>query len=795
MSVLVAAGLGLVPQNGVSCAGGDADPKDYFTSFFSRKASGADESYRPFYYTLVRNFYDADESSGMESQPNAALVNEWSRYCGGTSTSDTRDVLFRYDLPTLERLHNTNDALPDSLRNNACAVYLAGKTDAVDYLLFAKKMELLTSNGSDWDAPARDSAQMVAMAGRARQLHASAGTDFLRTRYAFQVCKSEFYAERFAKCIEAYDRLFRVETGSEVQTLALSYKAGALFRLGRKEEAAYAFSRVFAATSHDRRGSFLGFLWSSNNADSSLRERYAAQARTPKEKAALIGLFGMYGETPATGVLEQVYALDKQSPLLPLLASREISKLEEQYLSPMIGHQLWQEAPTAMERKAQLESGKLRAAALAHILERFAADANVEQRAFYAAGAAYLYLLDEQWNASRTQLAAAEQLQPSAAQQDQLKMLRLLLAANEPRRLTAREEDALLPATEWLISRARTDDEYRPFLRDFFSELLHTRYVAQGDTVRANLAIGVGDLHFLSGGSNAWWNGNGTTYLHERLTAAQTEKLYALLNAPATPWERFMATHASINRNTVVETIGTGHLREGNYAKAIEWLERADSLEPMQGTVYDADWNDKPVNVDPFHDYLNDWQRYGKRLPQPYTKLTFARKMQELHQKALVSAATEDIAKANYELANAYYNMSQYGNAWMAVSWSRGSSDWNEGGYKTAWEKDFFEVNRARKHYAEALRWSKNREFKAACHFMMAKCAQKQIPRPSWSSRHTYEEMERRETAFQKKFRNNALFPAFVKEYGSTKFYQYTYKRCSYLRDFVKKQKTVSKKK
>jgi hypothetical protein len=37
------------------------------------------------------------------------------------------------------------------------------------------------------------------------------------------------------------------------------------------------------------------------------------------------------------------------------------------------------------------------------------------------------------------------------------------------------------------------------------------------------------------------------------------------------------------------------------------------------------------------------------------------------------------------------------------------------------------------------------------------------------------------------KFRNNPMFPGFVKGYGNTKFYNYTFTRCSYLRDFVKK--------
>ncbi|RYY84539.1 MAG: hypothetical protein EOO15_19150, partial [Chitinophagaceae bacterium] len=781
LSVSAAALLGLVPQNGVSCAGGDADPKDYFTSFFSRKASGADESYRPFYYTLVRTFYDQEELDYdvPPPAPNASLADDWSRYCGNAPKAATETLLFRYSLPTLEAIRQgaISGVLPDSVQGNEAVRYLVSRKDeeALDYLLFAKRSELLTYSPSDWEVPERDSTLLQGMSNRALVLSRSTGNHFLRERYAFQAVKCNFYSGRFEYCIDAYDRYFADAANGPLRAQAISYKAGALYRLNRNKEAAYAFSQAFGATTHNRRGNFLGFLWSTQNADSSLRDAYVAQGRNNREKADLLGLFSLYGEAPAVKGMQQVYRLDPASPLLPLLASREISKLEEQYLSPLMGHQVWSEAPTAMERKKQLTEGRLRAAVLAKTLAGFGADSTLERRAYYAAGAAYLYLLDQQWDASRTQLGVAERSQPSAAQQDQLKMLRLLLAANEPRQLTAKEEEALLPSAKWLVEKARTDAEYRPFLRDFFGEVLHNRYRAQGDAARANLALGFSDLKFMPEGNGAWWAGSGTSYLHDKLDATETQKLYNIMKTPATGWERFLVQNASFNRNTVIESMGTAYLREGNYAKAIEWLEQADSLEKMQGTLYDSDWNAITVNVDPFHDYLNDWQRYEKKLSTAYTKLTFAEKMEELHQRSKVLGSKEEIAKAYYQLGNAYYNMSQYGNAWMAVSWNRGSSDWNEGGYQTAWEKDFFGVYRARDHYALAYKWTSNREFKAACYFMMAKCAQKQLARPAWSSNLSYEEIQRRDAVFLRKFKNNELFPGFVKEFGNTKFYQYTY--------------------
>ncbi|RYY94988.1 MAG: hypothetical protein EOO11_16775 [Chitinophagaceae bacterium] len=781
LSASVAALLGLVPQNGISCAGGDEDPQDYFTSFFSRAASGADPSYRPFYYTMVRSFYDSEDPADSGESVNAAVLEEWQRYCGGARQGDVTKLVMTSTRAGLSALRDglSKGRLPADYQQNSAATALLRmhKTEAVEYLQLAKEIEGLTSGASSaWDeAPPRDSAALVRQMQAAGMAGAVSADPFLKPRWAFLSCKAAFYANRYADCLRLYDKGFPQEGSAAVQPLALSYKGGALFRLNRNREAAYAFSKAFSATAYNRRGNFLGFLWSTHYADSTLRAAYVAEGRNGREQAALTGLFGLYGEAPALRNLQEVYRLDPASPLLPLLASREISKVEEQYLAPLMGRTYigYREEPAPAELRKQRAEGRARAATLARILAGFSNDSTLRQRAYYAAGAGYMYLLDERYDASRSQLAAAETLKPSGKQQDQLRMLRLLIAANEPKQLSAGEEAALLPAVQWLTAKAKTDDEYAPFLRNFFSELLVKRYTAQGDRARANLALAVGSY--------------GTDYLHNELTAGETQRLYRMVDAPATPWERFLTQKATINRNGVIESLGTAYLREGKYAQAIEWLQRADSLPKMQGSVYDADWNETTVNVDPFFDYLNDRQRYEKRLPQAYTKLTFARKMKELHDKAARSTDPDSLAQVNYRLGSAYYNMSQYGNAWMAVSWDRSGADWNEGDYKTAWQKDFFGVHRARQYYEQAYKAARNRDFKAACYFMMAKCTQKALPRPSWNNL-IYEQWEQKNAEFEVKFRNNPMFPGFVKDFGDTKFYQYTYKRCSYLRDFVQQQ-------
>ena len=95
-------------------------------------------------------------------------------------------------------------------------------------------------------------------------------------------------------------------------------------------------------------------------------------------------------------------------------------------------------------------------------------------------------------------------------------------------------------------------------------------------------------------------------------------------------------------------------------------------------------------------------------------------------------------------------------------------------------------------YYQKAYELTANKEFKAACLFMVAKCAQRQIPRPSFDY-NRYEAYEQATAVFQQKFQNNPLFQKFKTEFGTTRFYQYAYNRCSYLRDYIKQTRSLSK--
>jgi hypothetical protein len=795
LSVFISALCLSFPQNLIGCAD-SGDPHDYYTSFFSRDLND-NGTYRPFYYTSLLTFYDDWDWDTETNYDNDLVISEWKTYSGTkASTKDVVDFIYgatEKDIGSLLQHLSTNKTLhaPDSFQKNPLTqCFITKKAVApVAYLAFAKKIESISTTGSEWEAlPPRDSLQLNAYLAEADRLFTATTDAFLKTKYAFLRCKVAFYNNRFADCIKWYDNYFPITTTSAVHNLALSYKAGSLYHLGKRKEAAYAFAKAFQLADYKKKKNYLGFLWATDRCKPELREEYISIAKTNEDKALMQALFAMHGMPSETASIEKVYAWDPSSPLLPLIAIREISKIEEQYLTPMLDKEAGEPYYYHWgDGKDDSVAQKKNISNLIPFLERLYKEGKAVNRELYVTGAAYLSFINKDYNKAKASVQEANKIATSPKIKDQLQLINLLIAVNEKETIDSKTENAILPSLNWLVQKAKSDEDYKVFSRSFFYQILGQQYQQQKDGYKAALAYGVADMAFLEKGADGYTPTGGLEYIRNKMETAQLVQLNQTLRSTTNPFEQFLVKHTSITNEQVIDVIGTSYLRDHDFTKAIEWLGKASKKEPIVASNYNYN-TDKEViiNVNPLHDYLNDWQRYDKPVAKPYTKLSLAQKLLELQQKADTAQNTETKAKTYYQLASAYYNMSYYGNSWNAVAYDRSGSDWNTGNYGTTWQKEYYGVYKAKNYFQKAYTLSKDKEFKAAAFFLMAKCVQRQLPVPTYNY-NNYEQYEKDQLAFQAKFQNNALFPQFTKEFGSTKFYQYTYNRCSYLRDFVSK--------
>ena len=246
------------------------------------------------------------------------------------------------------------------------------------------------------------------------------------------------------------------------------------------------------------------------------------------------------------------------------------------------------------------------------------------------------------------------------------------------------------------------------------------------------------------------------------------EKLYALLNTKQpTKFESYLFKHTSVNKKDVIDFAGTSYLREYQYSKAISWFNKSTDKKSLA------------IYSNPFIDLLYDREeKFPSEVKFITTKLAFAQEMLRLQKTAVTDKA--NAARYYYKIALGMYNMTYYGHAWELVQYDRsGSEDCNTPENATGFQKEYYHCFKAKAFFEKALNAGTDKNFKARCLFMMAKCAQKQVYQPGY-----YEDNSDSWPAYK----NNKYFPQFVKQYCNTAFYKEAFNSCSYLRDFVKKK-------
>jgi hypothetical protein len=769
-------------MNGIPC-GPTEEPHDYYTTFFSNRA-GTDAGQKPFYYTALLKFYD-DEDYNKDSVNNR-LVEEWCKYGKGSNKKDGIKMLYSTsvsDLTFLAESIKHSTPLPASLSRNTLAesLWKNKKIEAANYLVFAKIVESFTTM-KEWEAPVLDSVTLGIYLKEANKSYNASKDPFIKTKYVFQMCKLAFYDGHNLDCIRVYNEYFTDNT-SAVKELALRYKAGSEFKLGRNKESAYSFSKAFAITKQFRKANFEGFLWATKFCDQSLLREYTAICKNDKEKAVMTAMFGLYGTSYHLEVINKVYEMDPLCPLLPLLATREINKLEEQYFTPLLSKQKggkslylnWDMADEKGKTK-QISEGSRQVENTAILFQKISKDQRLSNRSFYGVATAYLRFMRRDNEMAKSILERLQDEKMDEKLSSQMHLVSLLIGLNETSIISPEREAILLPDIQWLVQKAKGNEEYTMFARNLFSEILAQKYEQQGDPYKAALAYGMAEKY------------TAVNFIQNEMNTANLVKLYKLQSKPSTTAEKYFVTHSSLKRDDVVDMLGTSYLRDHNYTKAIEWLSKESKHERLTEEVYNYNTStSSAVFVNPFYDYLNDWQRLDKGVSVPYTKLSLAKELLAIIKK-INDRTTPNKSQLYYQYASALYNMSFYGNSWDAVAYFRSSDEWNDANYNLKWQKEYYGVFEAAKYYHQAYLTATDKEFKAACLFMEAKCIQKQVQRPGYDYSGNYDIYKKAYSAFEYKFFNNPLFGKFKEEFGSTKYYQYVYNRCSYLRDYVNRK-------
>jgi hypothetical protein len=240
-------------------------------------------------------------------------------------------------------------------------------------------------------------------------------------------------------------------------------------------------------------------------------------------------------------------------------------------------------------------------------------------------------------------------------------------------------------------------------------------------------------------------------------------------SAAKTPYMKLLTADISGNVTyDLYDLLGSTYLREHNYNAAINTFK---NIPRSKLKLVPHDWGTE-MHSNPFLDRLHDFpKKYDSVAARGYTKLRFAKRMAKL--RKLVRADPKNAARYYYIMATGLYSTSFYSNAWYYISYTNTSYD-RDRKPEEYYDADFLNTSNAQIYFLKARALSNNKEFKARCTFMAAKCHQKQT-----------NDFANGGTGM----RHDPYFRELQKHYSKTAFYQVAIEECSYFRDFIRGSK------
>jgi hypothetical protein len=766
------------PQNIIGC-GGEIDPYDYYTSFFWNDQVDQ-RGYNPFYYTGMQNWYAETDSFDMES----INTQSWKQYfLDKPASKDVQRFIYTFSYKDVSILYssiekNNLSVLPDSIKKNGVADWFVANKDleALGYIMYAKQVEPhVTGNWDYWEPVKRDSVKMSGLIRNGLQLYKAAKKEDIKLRLAYQAMRLAHYSKRYDDCINFYNLYVKNNNSvSFLKPICLAHKAGAFYGKRQIDSAAYLFSLAFAQSDLNRISNMQSFEWSCI-ADSG-RARYLQLCKTNAEKANMLGMFAMRSASDQDGGLKDeinelktIASLDPSSPLLEIITAREINKIEEIYFTPALykasGKEMeyyYRDQP--VDEKMKAYPGKIKD--FGDLLLSFAANKKISNSGFYTLAAAHLAFVGKDYASSEASLAKAKDMQLNPKQKDQWNLTKLLVTINKQQNIDAAFEASILAELKWLAVKAGSNETWTKFYRDVYIEVLGEKYHQQKDIARQALCI--------VAGNRFGYGGSALDFLRENMNSHDLLTLNSLLESKKrNALDDYIISVTTFSANDVKDVIVTSFIRENNWIKAEEWLKK------IPASYYKTDPYKTYLAANSFADLLYDTHVATKQDTVIYTKLKFVQKMIQLEKQLVAATDNNKKAKIHYQLANGLYQMSYWGNSWLlqTYDWSGSEANWSK--KENNWLTEYYGVYHAEENYKKAFELSSDPEFKARCLFMSAKCDQKQVDM-------SYEAEEKNLDDFML---NKNYFPQLVKDYNRTSFYKQAFNTCSYLRDFVKKNK------
>lgn len=745
--------LGTLSLGGVVWACADYGYTDDFSSF-SPEAFVAKE-YTPFFYSEFSTYYTKDYSyrdDNSNTRYNDQIVKEWYDYFGQQlSKNDLQYLLLKASAKGIDSVYQNFQGkikvLPDSLPQlRKLKLDKKQVNSFFDYLSLAKSAEDFSARYQEyygWDEKPNYTAPESMEESLLTAFQKTKDT-FIKQRLWFQLVRYYYFLERGegvkplkdSQLIKAFDTYKDTFPKNMIYYRTLGYVAGRHYLAKDYATSNYLFSLCYDYASEMK----IPAKWAFHPNEEADWKQSLAMAKNKEEKITLWHLLGIYFD--AERAIPEIIALDPKSEKLDLLLSRVVNITESSRSGYWGGKE---DSTKTLKANTALVSG-------------IALKNNTAKPYFWNLAAGYLNFMSKNYTqaakfyqAAKTQLPKDNQLIMA-----QYKILDWGLYIRQLKKIDAKAEAKMLEPLNW-FARLKEGKDTIPDLR-FYQSLneslvvISNLYKKQGDPVKANIFSNY----------NEFYTNN-----------QNIESLKSLMQkSNQTPFEKAMLHYYPYKLEDLYFFQATVLVYQERLDEAIAFLAKSNRQDHM-------------LLGNPFNMRLNDCHDCDHQMAQSkkFTSMSMLKMMKNL--KDELTAGRNVYNNANL-LANAYYNITHYGNA-RAFYESELTDSYSSYamGIPASFRPMLLSGKIAEKYYLIAREATKSKEQKARCTFMASKCERNE------SYNRSFELPENKKAGYWNVNTNPIYFGRYFavlkQQYADTRFYQEALNECGYFRKYAGK--------
>ncbi len=673
----------------------------YYYNLFNQEIM-SDERYRPFLLIYGSRYYTNDTLRNGN-------IEEWRQYLG-LSYDETKYLVFKASRSDLQNLSKGKRAVDENL-SFASADFMKNQKQALLYLAYAKYLEpymrIIPGEDTDfyWDLPeyehnAGDLDYEKVKTVLTKSWNAESDNE-LKLRYGYQLVRLAHYTRRYQEAVQLFEQYVEpLKMRTEMYYYALAQKAGALRGLGETQRANRDFIRVFA-NSYDLKTmayTSLTMGWDNeiNFAD------FVAGAADNNERNDIFFMMGYSDFNNPVNEIEKIVVTDPNAIQAKVLMVRAINMLERRML---LSYVPWGEGddrsryPYLGQDDTEGRAFFNQALRVSDMQRDKASDKN-----FWNLASSYLHFLNKDFELANNCLGNVK-----STDADYMAMVKNLTAyidiCRQPK-IDANTERYLYDNYANMI---KGEESYSLNMADnsFIGMVLSNRYGLQGEKAKSFLmlrhvkAIEDNPEESLLDDIQSFLNKKKKTQLEEYIAATST-------------------TEMANTNNYLAYVKGVLRLTEGDFKTAKGLFEKQTRLKMSRrlfghNIVVYYSGDEKDIMRD---DYIADFSFIHDNM----TEVEVADALMQLDKIGKKEKGDES-AKANYLIANFFYNVSRTGyyRQYLRFDNNNGFSYWKYGPDANVY-KNTLDLSSA--YLEKAKKSAEDRELKAHIVYAQAKNAQ-----------------------------------------------------------------------